>query len=122
MSNAGVILVFKWDGRQFIFWKECTDPTFLNMILIHHLDPEAFIPGADIQAGYLLVQDATGLGLNDWNLVSQSDLELKKFKGLQENLMQYDDVFYGIPFWSYSGKKILFSLFDGPVFEFECKL
>jgi hypothetical protein len=121
LSNAGVILVFKWDGKEFNFWKECTDPTFLKLLNSADVTPESFLTSMDIQAGYLLTQDATGVGFNVWNITSKNDTKMKKFRDLQQRLIPgLDEVTYGIPFWSPSGRKILFSFYPGVLFE--CKL
>jgi hypothetical protein len=120
ISNAGVILVLKWDGKEFIFWKDIEDPTFEELMEKKGVDPDEFFSSMRIQGGFLLVSDATGVGINVWNIAVQSDKVMKKFADQQKKFVsKMDRVVPGMPYWSYSGRKIFFSFVQGALYEYE---
>eukprot|EP00475_Leptophrys_vorax_P035169 TRINITY_DN5762_c0_g2_i1.p1 TRINITY_DN5762_c0_g2~~TRINITY_DN5762_c0_g2_i1.p1 ORF type:complete len:464 (+),score=101.48 TRINITY_DN5762_c0_g2_i1:54-1445(+) len=124
ISNAGRILVFKWNEAQETYedWVEFCDDSYNDYfhsglgLFVNHSQPRL-----DVQCGLLVTVNASGLMLNVWDLLGKSTSPIHLLSGMEDifDVPDHFPHFPGAVQWSNDGSSLIHSTPAGDLLQFD---
>eukprot|EP00475_Leptophrys_vorax_P034032 TRINITY_DN5441_c0_g1_i1.p1 TRINITY_DN5441_c0_g1~~TRINITY_DN5441_c0_g1_i1.p1 ORF type:complete len:492 (-),score=107.67 TRINITY_DN5441_c0_g1_i1:78-1442(-) len=134
--NSGKIFVYRWNGESFDKWGYTCDASYGEM-LKRGTDPHYLSPSCDIQCGFMMTVDASGVRFLIWDLLeAQTGLDVSTeankhdqqqpqwqplitVKEVKRALQigQVTATVFGFTMWSQDGDCLLVTLDSGLLFE-----